>query len=559
MTDYFLHLYHLLIAYPILQGFLIAAATLLCEDGVVLATAALVTAGELDWITAFLGLTFGIVIGDVALYLAGRFAADFMIRRKWVSPQRLIRYEALFTAHTAKTVFLARFIPGTRTITFLAVGILRTPFWRFTSLAFIASVLQSTLVVGLSHFLGETAKGFITNPYVKLSLGIIVVAIVILANLRFTKKRKQQDETFDADLKHTETPYAPFEFWPPLFFYIPTFCYYLWLSLKHFSFRLPLNSNPSIYASGVDSESKIDIYSLLTNSPLCREFLAPVVHIPARPGAPLQTRLEDARAVLADAPFTYPFVAKPDIGQRGMGIRRIRDANELRDYLARYPDHQPVIFQQLITFPHEAGVLYTRFPDEPASGRIASFAIKEFPFITGDGKHTVRQLILTDTRKQKIAKTYFTKQAAILDTIPPPGERIQLNFTGNHAQGSIFWDRNHALTPALSARFCALAESLPEIYYARFDVRYRDYDAFLRGEDFQIVELNGAGAEPIHMYDPHRTLSETYAILRWQFATLFEIGRQNLARGVNSMITLRQFLKDLRRVQKLLKSYPPSE
>jgi membrane protein DedA with SNARE-associated domain len=163
----------------------------LWEDGIVASTAVLVTSGTVHWIAAFFGLAFGIVIGDVALYAIGRFAAGLLFHRKWISPQRLARYENLVSAHTAKTVFLARLIPGTRTPTFLAVGLLKAPFWRFTFLAFTASVLQSLIVVTLSHFLGETAKGIITNRYVKIALGVLVVAAILLARVAFTKRRKK--------------------------------------------------------------------------------------------------------------------------------------------------------------------------------------------------------------------------------------------------------------------------------------------------------------------------------------------------------------------------------
>lgn len=541
-----------------LQALLIGAGTWFFEDGVTLGASALVMSGDLNWCVATIALTIGIALGDTALYLTGRFASHLIFRRNWIKRQRLIRYELFFADHMAKAVFLARFIPGTRTLTFLAAGILRASFFRFLLLAFLASLAQTLLVVGVAYFLGDIARGLITNNYVKLALGLLAITLIIAMNYKFIRRRKQQEEALGPELQYTETPFASFEFWPPWFFYIPTFLHYFWLSLRHRSLRLPLNSNPAIYASGLENESKIQIYDLLNNSPACKPWLAPVTSIPPRPGQSTTIRFNDARAALQAANLPYPVVAKPDIGQRGVGVRRIRDDAELLDYLNHYPLDQPLIFQYLIPHPHEAGILYVRFPDA-AESSIPSFAIKEFPFVTGDGRHSIRELILADTRKQRISDRFFKKLKNRLGEILPAGEKLQLVFTGNHAQGAIFWDRNRDLTPELADRFRELGDSLDGVYYARIDVRYRDYETFLKGQDFLIVELNGAGAEPIHMYDPHRKLSETYAILRWWLNTLFEIGRQNLRRGSDTMITLRQFLRDMRAVRKLVNSYPPSE
>ena len=153
----------------------------------------------------------------------------------------------------------------------------------------------------------------------------------------------------------------------------------------------------------------------------------------------------------------------------------------------------------------------------------------------------------------------FAKHAEILDTVPPADARIPLTFTGNHAQGAIFWDRTSQVTPALAQRFSALADSLKGVHYMRFDIRCNGLDALLRGEDFQIIELNGAGAEPVHMYDPRRTFREACALLRWQYATLYKIGRQNLRLGVNAMPSFRELLRGLRQARKLPKNYPRSE
>src|SRR3546814_7105802 len=65
---------------------------------------------------------------------------------------------------------------------------------------------------------------------------------------------------------------------------------------------------------------------------------------------------------------------------------------------------------------------------------------------------------------------------------------------------------------------------MPEFYFGRFDVRFRSVEALGRGEDFQILEVNGASAEAIHIWDPEQTVRETYRVLFEQFRLLYEIG-----------------------------------
>ena len=58
-----------------------------------------------------------------------------------------------------------------------------------------------------------------------------------------------------------------------------------------------------------------------------------------------------------------------------------------------------------------------------------------------------------------------------------------------------------------------------------------DFEALRRGEDFTIVEFNGAGAEATHIWDSRMTLTGAWRTLMHQYAMLFEIGAANRARG----------------------------
>ena len=316
-------------------------------------------------------------------------------------------------------------------------------------------------------------------------------------------------------------------------------------------------ANPCMYASGLVRESKQQIYDLFPPAVAERWVGRVAVSPPIARHQDAGERLAQAREILARRGVGFPLVAKPDIGQRGVGVKRIDGEAGLLDYFRRFPKGQAVILQTLITRPCEAGVLYARKPGE-ARGRVTSLALKTFPAVTGDGVHTLRQLILSDNRCRKLARVYFSKQREVLDVVLPAGEVRQLNFAGNHAQGTIFLNGNDAITPEMAAVFDEIVRALGEFYYGRFDIRYDSLEQLQRGEGFSIIEVNGAGAEPIHMWDGRMTLREAYQVVMWQYRHLYEVGAVNVRRGFGTL-SLWQVIRDYRYVRRLVKRYPPAD
>ena len=88
-------------------------------------------------------------------------------------------------------------------------------------------------------------------------------------------------------------------------------------------------------------------------------------------------------------------------------------------------------------------------------------------------------------------------------------------------------------------------------------MRFASLDTLMAGEGFSIVEINGAGSEAIHIWDPEFSLLDAYKTLFEQQALLFEIGRQNRARGYVPM-PLFTMLGFARKQRRLINSYPPS-
>lgn len=348
-------------------------------------------------------------------------------------------------------------------------------------------------------------------------------------------------------------PLSRFEFWSPRWFYLPVWAWTLVLMVRHRGIRLPLIANPGLPASGLVGESKSTVLSGAGEE--AKRWIAPFVTYHRRAVSPDRAAAE-ALDLIHHAGLALPVVAKPDLGCRGAGVRPIRSEAELTAYLTGFPQDQKVVLQQLVDVEGEAGVFYVREPGAPG-GRIFSLTLKHFPHVEGDGSATLRELILADARAGPLAHLYLPRHLARLDQVVPAGERVRLAFAGSHSRGAIFRDGGRHVTKELTQRFDAIARDIPEFWFGRFDVRFGDFEAFLRGEDLTIVEINGAGAEATHIWDSRTRLRDAYSTLFRQFGLLWAIGAANRRRGFRPEpwgVFLNRWLTERRLVQ----TYPPT-
>jgi hypothetical protein len=351
-------------------------------------------------------------------------------------------------------------------------------------------------------------------------------------------------------------PLSVYEFWPMQVFYLPIFAHLAWLMLRHRSLTLPTAANPSFPDGGLVGEEKSEILRLLNEA--VPDWVAPFVRVdrPATGGAP-EREAADALAALRAAGLDLPVVAKPDLGCRGVGVRLIRTIDDLVRYVAGFPAGASIVLQRYIPHEGEAGVFYVRRPGE-AAGRIISLTLKYFPHVVGDGRTTLKDLILADPRAGRLPHLYLHRHAERLDWVVPCGQPVRLAFAGSHSRGTIFRDGTHLVTPALVERFDAIAKAIPEFWFGRFDVRFDSFAEVQAGRGFTIVELNGAGAESTHIWDRRTPLLRAWADLFRQNALLFEVGAANRARGF-APAGLRSFWRRYRREKALTPQYPSTD
>jgi membrane protein DedA with SNARE-associated domain len=537
-------------ASPLLKTLAIGFATWLLEDPVTLGCGFLVAAHRLDFWLAFGALVWGLTAGDFVLYLTGRFAKNFVIERGWLRRARLRRAERWFRRNAFGAIFGSRFMPGTRFTTMVAAGALRTPAWLFLGVALLATVTQTTIVLGIARFFG----GIVLERFQRHRTPVVVLTLlaVAAANAIHWNRRRRRERTFDAG---AVAQVSSFEFMHPWLFYLPVALNWIWLGIRHRGMMLPMASNPTIYSSGFVLESKSKVLELFP-ADLVEQWVGTYAVVP--PAASVEERFAEAKRRAAAKGLDYPLVAKPDIGLRGAGVRRVFNDADLQAYLQSFPLHVAMILQTLIDLPVECGVLYVRRPDEE-HGRIVSLTTKDFPFVVGDGKRTLRALILSHPRARIVPKLYFDRQTPeALAAVVPEGERRILVFAGNHCRGTIFHNGNHLVTPAMTATFDAISRRIPGFHYGRFDIRCESHEALREGRGFRIIELNGAGAESTHIWDVHTTLRQAYAALFDQYRMLFEIGYRNRCAG-HRPISLGQFVRDALAMRRLARLYPPTE
>ena len=488
-------------------------ATFISEDGACVAAGALIAQGELRAPVAIGACAFGIFAGDMMLWVLGRAGAG-ALTWTWVAsrlPQAKLEHARRWLErHCARAILLSRFTPGARLPVYVAAGLLRISPLRFAGWTLCAALLWTPLVVLSAEQAARTAG---------LSVSRLVVAAAV-AFIAMLAARRCIPAVLSALRLHAAR-LARWEFWPGWLFYAPVAAWVVILAIRHRSLTVLTACNPGIADGGFVGESKFEILRMLPD-----DAAIPAVLLSRRTSS---RDLASALEAMRQKQWSFPVVLKPDVGQRGAGVRLIREVTQLEDYLASTSGD--LVLQRYHPGPYEAGIFYYRFPGE-RHGRIFSVTDKQFPVVVGDGRSTLAQLIAAHPRYRLQAALFLRRHREQRDRVRPEGERLQLAFAGNHAQGTTFRDGRHLLTPALERRVDEISRRIPGFFIGRFDVRYSSVERFMAGEDMAIVELNGATAESTNIYDPGTSLLGAYRTLFRQWSLVFAIGAANRRQGI---------------------------
>ncbi|NUO80760.1 alpha/beta fold hydrolase [candidate division KSB1 bacterium] len=519
---------------------LLAFATLVSEDLTCIGAGLLVAQGTMSFLSATLACLFGIYLGDLLLYLAGRYLREPVLTRApftWIiKPEALTQGEQWFEREGAKAILLSRFLPGSRLPTYVAAGLMGASFWKFAFYFLIAAAVWTPLLVGLATLLGSQMMDYLAaySKYALLTfiifvLGFWLILKLILPLFSFRGRRL----LLSAWRRKTR-----WEFWPMWMFYPPVILYVLYLAIKHRSLTLFTVTNPGIYASGFIGESKAEI---LRNLSAADGYVARHVLLES---PSFEQRVTEVRRFMSDHKLSFPIVLKPNAGQRGEGVAIIRSDAQLEGYL-RQADH--AVIAQEYANGHEFGVFYYRYPSQ-TEGDLYAITDKRFPAVLGNGKSTLEELILKDERAVCMASFYLNKHKERLYEIPKEGETVQLVEIGTHCRGAMFLEGEEVKTPELRAALDHISKKFSGFYFGRYDIRTPSVEDFKQGRNFKIVELNGVTSEATNIYDPSNGLFKAYRVLMNQWRIAFEIAAENRQRGAKP-VALRELLRLLRRYE----------
>lgn len=496
--------------------------TFILEDAAAVGAGLLLAAGQISWPAAFTACFFGIWLGDVGLYALARFAGREWFERSAFCKHsaKVTRSEKWFAERGTLMLIFSRAIPGARLPTYLAAGFLRVPLPRFLSVTGAAAFVWTFIILFLAQTFGEQVARWLRHYQTG---GLLLIGSGILLLATFQLGRRALAGFGSRKLSTRIGRWAHWEFWPMWLFYPPVAIYYLWLAIKYRGALLPTVSNPGIFSGGVVGESKMaTLRDLMQTSP---EFTAEAELLS---GSTPEERLASLRDICARRSIFHPFILKPDLGQRGAGIKLIRNESQALAYLQQTT--AALIVQRFAEGPHEAGIFYRRFPGA-ARGRIFSITEKIFPVIIGDGKSTVADLVWSDARARFVAGKYLRRFGARQNEVLSASETLKLVEAGNHAQGCIFRDGMRLNSAALETCIDGISKKVNGFFIGRYDLRFASEDDLRAGKNFSIIELNGAAAEATSIYDERNSLWTAYRTLFQQWDLIFAIGAENRRRG----------------------------
>jgi membrane protein DedA with SNARE-associated domain len=523
--------------------------TLAYEDGATLFAAALAAGGRLDVRLGLASAFLGIWAGDIGLYALGSGFGSRIAQSRWLArfltTEKLARAEEWFSRRGSAAIVISRLIPGSRLPLYVTAGAIRVPLPWFVALTGACGAIWVSGIFLAAHL----APVFSLSMYWKLGLALPVAAL-LLAPQR-ARSRFHILASRECTRLHTLwRKYSRWEFWPGWFFYPPVAAMCAWLSLRYRGFALPTVANPSFHNGGMVGESKIEVLQALMRA--APESVAAGYEVPA---GGIVHRLRRLETICAEHSIGYPFVLKPNVGQRGAGFKLVTSPSQAVQYLLQV--RADLLLQRYVCGPKEAGVFYYRFPGWE-QGRIFAITEKIFPSITGDGVRTFDELIAADPRASLIARTYLDRFPGWRGQRPAAGQQLRLVEAGNHCQGCIFRDGSHLNSPALLQRMDQISRAVPGFFIGRYDIRYECDEELRRGANFQIIELNGAASEATNIYDERNSLLSAYRTLYRQWELVYAIGDANRERG-HRPTPLLDLWKDWKLYRRMSASYPAAD
>ena len=308
------------------------------------------------------------------------------------------------------------------------------------------------------------------------------------------------------------------ELWPFDLIYAPLGFVWLYYAIKARSLYFFTPTNPTLIFGGFEAGSKMEMYQQLPAGSYPKTILIRPTHT-----------IDKIKKELVANGLSYPFVAKPDEGMQGVLFRVIESEEEL----IRYHKIAGInyIIQTFIDLPMEFSVFYIRYPGQ-LKGKVTGFILKDYLHVNGDGKKTLEQLANEHPKAQHRLTEMKTKHAANWSSIPKDGEKYYLSVAGNHNRGARFINLQKEIDQQLNNVFDDLNNHSKSFFYGRYDIKCTSIEHLKSGKDIMILEYNGAGAEPNHIYDCDMSYGKALRVISAHWRDMYRIGKINNKLGV---------------------------
>lgn len=307
------------------------------------------------------------------------------------------------------------------------------------------------------------------------------------------------------------------EYWPIWAVYFPIFFYYFYLSIKARSLFFLTAANPSMENGGFGGESKAILLDQLPEECTPKSILT---------DASISTI--QLSKLLYNSNLNYPLIIKPNQGQRGWMVQLVNTQNELESYLSKC--NNDFLIQEYIDYEEEYAILYYKYPNQD-HGSINSVCKKEFLTVSGNGVSTLEELIKAKPRAKLQYDALKAKYGIKLKNVIAADTQIVLNTIGNHCKGTAFLNYNHLINDQMIEVFEKITNDFEGVNFCRYDLKCKSEKDLYTGKNIKIIEVNGVGAEPAHIYDPKNKIIKAWKDLRIHWKIVYKISLQNKARG----------------------------
>jgi sporulation protein YlmC with PRC-barrel domain len=260
-------------------------------------------------------------------------------------------------------------------------------------------------------------------------------------------------------------------------------------------------------------ESKKEIYDLI-----------PFEYYPATLFFKASSSVPDILALIKQRNLKYPLIGKPDIGMKGMMVKKLENEKELLSYVTN--SKVDFLIQEYIPFKNEIGIFYYRYPNEE-KGYISGIVKKELLAVTGNGVSTVEQLLLKNKRAVLQLPVLRKTEKDKMNIVLKKDEEFIVVPYGNHVRGAKFLDDSQLIDEELTKTIDSICKKVDGFYFGRLDICYNDWEELKQGKNFSIIELNGSGSEPTHIYDPRHSVFWAWKEIAKHWKILYRVSKLN--------------------------------